>query len=198
MLCSLNLQHLGFGCPQLILAQTPLQNTVNDFWNMIWSQKANVVMCLHTPAEVCPFRSSLITPNFRKQIPTEFQILDTFWPTETNQELSYGDFSVSLIKQFDLTHCIERSLRVTMLGSDVILNVSLLQNKLWPKQSAEYILGIAQNVIGAYRQQNQELKQLKPLIVNCLHGSDRSSLLAVAIAAILATQTKKPTLISKN
>lgn len=131
--------------------------------------------------------------------PPQFQILDTFWPTEINQELSYGDFSVSLIKQFDLTHCIERSLRVTMLGSDVILNVSLLQNKLWPKQSAEYILGIAQNVIAAYRQQNQEQKQpLKPLIVNCLNGSDRSSLLAVAIAAILATQTKKPVLISKN
>lgn len=45
-------QDLGFGCPQLILAQTPLQNTVNDFWNMIWSQKANVVVCLHTPNEV--------------------------------------------------------------------------------------------------------------------------------------------------
>lgn len=141
---------------------------------------------------------SVASANFRKQISTELQILDTFWPTEINQELSYGDFSVSLVKQFDLTHCIERSLRVTMLGSDVILNVSLLQNKLWPKQSVEYILGIAQNVIGAYRQQNQELKQLKPLIVNCLNGSDRSSLLAVAIAAILATQNKKPILISKN
>lgn len=128
---------------------------------------------------------------------TSSQILDTFWPTEIKQELTYGDVSVSLIKQFDLTHCIERMLRVTMLGSDVILNVSLLQNKLWLKQSAEYILGIAQNVIDAYRQQqSQELKMLKPLIVNCLNGSDRSSLLAVAIASILATQTKKPILIS--
>ncbi|XP_055621226.1 tyrosine-protein phosphatase non-receptor type 23 isoform X2 [Toxorhynchites rutilus septentrionalis] len=166
---------LGFGCPQLVLAQTPLQNTVNDFWNMIWSQKANVVVCLHTPNE----------------------ILDTFWPLEIKQELTYGDVSVSLIKQFDLTHCIERMLRVTMLGSDIILNVSLLQNKLWLKQSAEYVLGIAQNVIDAYRQQqSQELKSLKPLIVNCLNGSDRSSLLAVAIASILATQTKKPILIN--
>lgn len=108
--------------------------------------------------------------------------------------------SVTLIKQFDLTHCIERALRVTMLGSDVILNVSLLQNKLWPRQAgaAEYLLGIAQNVIGAYRQQNQgQNQQLKPLIVNCLNGSDRSSLLAVAVAAILATQTRKPILISQ-
>ncbi|XP_058457933.1 tyrosine-protein phosphatase non-receptor type 23 isoform X2 [Malaya genurostris] len=165
---------LGFGCPQLILAQTPLQNTVNDFWNMIWSQKANVALCLHTPNE----------------------ILDTFWPGEINQELNYGDISVSLIKQFDLTHCTERVLRVCMLGSDVILYVSLLQTKLWPKQSAECILGIAQNVIGAYRQQNQDVKQLTPLIVNCLNGSDRSSLLAVAIASVLATQSTKPVLIN--
>ncbi|XP_062563625.1 tyrosine-protein phosphatase non-receptor type 23 [Armigeres subalbatus] len=165
---------LGFGCPQMILAQTPMQNTVNDFWNMTWSQKANIVVCLHTPAE----------------------ILDTFWPTELNQELNYGDFSATLIKQFDLTHCIERSLRVTMLGSDIIHSVTLLQNKLWPKQSAEYILGIAGNVIAAHRQQNQEPKQFKPLIVNCLNGSDRSSLLAVAVTAILATQIKKPILIN--
>ncbi|XP_055533738.1 tyrosine-protein phosphatase non-receptor type 23 isoform X2 [Wyeomyia smithii] len=165
---------LGFGCPQMILAQTPLQNTVNDFWNMIWSQKATVVVCLHPPNE----------------------ILDTFWPCDINQELSYGDVSVSLVKQFDLTHCIERALRVTMLGSDVILSLTLLQVKLWPKLSAEYMLGIAQNVIGAYRQQNQEQKQPKPLIVNCLNGSDRSSLLAVAIASILATQSRKPVLIN--
>nr|XP_029731324.1 LOW QUALITY PROTEIN: tyrosine-protein phosphatase non-receptor type 23 [Aedes albopictus] len=165
---------LGFGCPPMILAQTPMQNTVNDFWNMTWSIKANVVVCLHTPAE----------------------ILDTFWPTEINQELIYGDFSVTLVKQFDLTHCIERSLRVIMHGSDVIHSVTLLQNKLWPKQSAEYILGIASNVIGAHRQLAQEPKQQNPLIVNCLNGSDRSSLLAVAMSAILATQNKKPILIN--
>ncbi|XP_055597437.1 uncharacterized protein LOC129747312 [Uranotaenia lowii] len=141
---------------------------------MVWSQKSTVVVCLHTPNE----------------------ILDTFWPTEINQELSYGDVSVQLIKQFDLSHCIERALRVTMLGSDVIRNVTLVQNKLWPKLSAEYLLGIAQNVIGAYRQQNQELKQMKPMVVNCLNGTDRSSLLAVAITSILATQMKKPILIN--
>lgn len=84
-----------------------------------------------------------------------------------------------------------------MHGSDIIHSVTLLQNKLWPKQSAEYILGIASNVIGAYRQQSHEPKQQKPLIVNCLNGSDRSCLLAVAVASILATQNKKPILISK-
>ncbi|XP_058056485.1 tyrosine-protein phosphatase non-receptor type 23 [Anopheles bellator] len=169
---------LGFGCPNFVLAQTPLPNTVNDFWNMIWSQKANVIVCLHTANE----------------------LLDPFWPTEASKELSYGDVSVTLVKQFDLTHCTERTLCIQMLGADHSLTVALLQPKLWPKHSTEHILGVAQNLIDAYRQYNaqvdQKLTQLRPLVLNCLNGSDRSSLVTVAIGTILATQTRKPLLIN--
>ncbi|XP_050079979.1 tyrosine-protein phosphatase non-receptor type 23 [Anopheles maculipalpis] len=167
---------LGFGCPHFILAQTPLPNTVNDFWNMVWSQKSNVVVCLHTANE----------------------LLDPFWPTELGKELSYGDVSVNLMKQFDLTHCTERTLRISMLGSDYSLTVALLQPKLWPKNSPEQILGVAQYLIDSYRQYNQEQKlpQLRPLVLNCLNGTDRSSLVTVAIVTILATQTRKPLLIN--
>ncbi|EAA05698.4 AGAP011586-PA [Anopheles gambiae str. PEST] len=168
---------LGFGCPHFILAQAPLPNTVNDFWNMIWSQKSNVIVCLHTANE----------------------LLDPFWPTEVGKELSYGDVSVTLMKQFDLTHCTERTLRISMLGSDYSLTVALLQPKLWPKNSPEQILGVAQNLIDSYRQYNQEQKlppQLRPLVLNCLNGTDRSSLVTVAIVTILATQTRKPLLIN--
>uniref|UniRef100_A0AAG5DH73 Tyrosine-protein phosphatase non-receptor type 23 n=1 Tax=Anopheles atroparvus TaxID=41427 RepID=A0AAG5DH73_ANOAO len=167
---------LGFGCPHFVLAQTPLPNTVNDFWNMVWSQKSNVVVCLHTANE----------------------LLDPFWPTETGKELSYGDVSVTLEKQFDLTHCTERTLRISMLGSDYSQTVALLQPKLWPKHSPEQVLGVAQNLIDAYRQYNheQKLPQLRPLVLNCLNGTDRSSLVTVAITTILATQTRKPLLIN--
>ncbi|XP_052902553.1 tyrosine-protein phosphatase non-receptor type 23 [Anopheles moucheti] len=167
---------LGFGCPHFILAQTPLPNTVNDFWNMIWSQKSNVIVCLHTANE----------------------LLDPFWPTELGQELSYGDVSVNLMKHFDLTHCTERTLRISMLGSDYSLTVALLQPKLWSKNSPEQILGVAQNLIDSYRQYNheQKLPQLRPLVLNCLNGTDRSSLVTVAIVTVLATQTRKPLLIN--
>lgn len=103
------------------------------------------------------------------------------------------------MKQFDLTHCTERTLRISMLGSDYSLTVALLQPKLWPKNSPEQILGVAQNLIDSYRQYNQEQKlppQLRPLVLNCLNGTDRSSLVTVAIVTILATQTRKPLLIS--
>lgn len=35
-----------------ILTQTPMTNTVNDYWEMIWSQKANTLVCLHAATEV--------------------------------------------------------------------------------------------------------------------------------------------------
>lgn len=35
-----------------ILTQTPMANTVNDYWEMVWSQKATVLVCLHTANEV--------------------------------------------------------------------------------------------------------------------------------------------------
>lgn len=39
--------HISF-----ILTQTPMKNTVNDYWEMVWSQKSNTLVCLHTAAEV--------------------------------------------------------------------------------------------------------------------------------------------------
>lgn len=165
---------LGPGCPTFIMAQTPLQNTVNDFWSMIWTQKARTVVCLHTPNE----------------------ILDTFWPKELNKEMNFDDFSVTLVKQFDLSHCTELNLKLTMNGADAILDLSLIQIKAWTKSSPAQILGIAQNILVAYKQRSQEFNSHAPLIMNCLTGSERSGLIALAICAILATQTKRPILIN--
>lgn len=63
--------------------------------------------------------------------------------------------------------------------------------------STSNILAIAQNIITAYRQQLQETKQNYTVIMNCLTGSERSGIMALAIAAILASQSRRPILISK-
>uniref|UniRef100_A0A336M0Q9 CSON009406 protein n=1 Tax=Culicoides sonorensis TaxID=179676 RepID=A0A336M0Q9_CULSO len=165
---------LGAGFPTFILAQTPLSNTVNDFWSMIWSENLNTVVCLHPPTE----------------------ILDVYWPQDVNGTLTFGDFDVTLMKQFDLSHCVERSVKVSMHGQDKILYVSLLQIKAWIKNSANHILGIAQNVITSYKQQNQDKKQSSALVIHCLTGSDRSGLVTLSVASILATSSRRPILIN--
>lgn len=63
--------------------------------------------------------------------------------------------------------------------------------------STSNILAIAQNIITAYRQQLQETNQSSTLIMNCLTGSERSGIMALAIAAILASQSRRPILISE-
>ncbi|CAO1401981.1 unnamed protein product [Diamesa hyperborea] len=158
-----------------ILTQTPLKNTVNDYWEMVWSQKSNTLVCLHTAAE----------------------ILDPFWPTNIDEEAHYGDVTVVMLKQFEHSQSLERILRVTRHGSDVVMNVSLLQIKTWKKNSAANILDIAGNIITSYKQQNPDDQQSSPLVLNCLTGgSERSGLVTVGISTILAMQMRKPTLLN--
>lgn len=40
------------GSVPFILTQTPMLNTVNDYWEMVWSQKSNTLVCLHSATEV--------------------------------------------------------------------------------------------------------------------------------------------------
>lgn len=61
-------------------------------------------------------------------------MLDPFFPQAINAEETYDDFAVTVVKQFDLSHCIERNVKVTMHGSDIILDVTILQIKAWPKK----------------------------------------------------------------
>lgn len=40
------------GSVGFILTQTPMVNTVNDYWEMVWNQRSNNLVCLHSPNEV--------------------------------------------------------------------------------------------------------------------------------------------------
>jgi tyrosine-protein phosphatase non-receptor type 23 len=60
--------------------------------------------------------------------------LDPFWPQNINEEKTYGEISVVLLKQFEFSHSHENVLKVTKHGSEVVMNVSLLQVKEWKKK----------------------------------------------------------------
>lgn len=63
-------------------------------------------------------------------------MLDPFFPQELNKETNYGDFFVTVQKQFDLSHCTERSVKVAMHGVDATLHISIVQIKIWQKKYA--------------------------------------------------------------
>ncbi|XP_067644309.1 tyrosine-protein phosphatase non-receptor type 23-like [Eurosta solidaginis] len=169
------IKNLGAGCPNLIIAQTPQQNTINDFWSMIWSVKARTVACLHTPNEM----------------------LDPYWPQECNVENHYDDFTVKCVKVVTLSHCVEYHVKLSMHGADAIIDLSVLQIKAWTKSLPSQTIGIARNALQAHQQRCLEFNTpTSPLIMNCLTGSERSELIAVGICAILALQTARPVLIN--
>ena len=64
--------------------------------------------------------------------------------------------------------------------------------------SGENILGVAQNVIASLKQQQSSRQLSGPVILNCISGSERSGVVALAITSLFATHCKRPTLISKQ
>lgn len=66
-------------------------------------------------------------------------------------------------------------------------------------RSADHILDVSNNIITTFNQLNPTEKQYAPIILNCISGgTERSGLITLAISAILATQMKKPTLLSEK
>lgn len=63
--------------------------------------------------------------------------------------------------------------------------------------SPTQLLGIAQNALQTHQERCLDANTpTSPLILNCLTGSERSELLAIAICALMGTQNKRPILIS--
>ncbi|XP_033238229.1 tyrosine-protein phosphatase non-receptor type 23 [Drosophila pseudoobscura] len=169
------MKNLSARCPNFIIAQTPQANTINDFWSMIWSEKSRTVVCLHTTNE----------------------LFDPFWPQALDQPTHYDDYTVTCVKLQQLSHCSEFQLRLSMHGADPVLELSLLQLKQWTKGSCAQLLGIAENSLDTHRQRCQAASApSSPLIMSCLTGSERSEMVVIGVCALIATQSKQPTLIN--
>lgn len=144
--------------------------------------------------------------------------MDPFWPHVINEEKSYGDITVTLMKQFELSHCYENQLKVLRHGSENAANISLIQVKTWKKKykvhyeknlpslnncflfssSPDQIVDVSSNIITSFIQLNPIENQYAPIILNCISGgTERSGLVTLGVSAILATQMRKPTFLSK-
>lgn len=65
-------------------------------------------------------------------------------------------------------------------------------------RSADHILDVSNNIITTFNQLNPTEKQYAPIILSCISGgTERSGVITLAVSAILATQMKKPTLLSE-
>lgn len=71
-------------------------------------------------------------------------------------------------------------------------------NPILSFSSADHIVDVATNIVALFKQRNPYDRQQHPsIILNCISGgAERSGLVTLGISAILATQMRKPTLLS--
>lgn len=88
-----------------IAAQGPNENTIEDFWRMIWEQKSFVIVML---TKVFDFIRVMC---------------NQYWPVELNKPERYGNLEVTLLYEEPLADFVIRTIKLTKLRSSQILTI---------------------------------------------------------------------------
>lgn len=142
-----------------ILAQAPLENTIGDFWQMVWEQRCTVAVLFAGPFD----SFSLLTADGLPQ----------FWPAEGNAV--YHNFEVHLVSEH--VWCGEylvRSLYLKNLLTSQTRTVTLFHYLLWqphktPETGPRPLLEFRRKVNKAYK------GKCSPIITMCGSGCDQSA-----------------------
>jgi len=142
-----------------IACQAPLENTVNDFWRMVWEQRCGVVVMLTDVEE-------------DKAI--------SYWPEE-GKIVRYGSFLVCHKKNFELGDIQVRSLLVreaTSHGKSSTREVIHLLYKNWPDFGIPTSTKVIRDLlvlITKFKGRASEIHSLSgPIVVHCSAGVGRT------------------------
>lgn len=80
---------------KFICAQGPMENTVNDFWRMIWEQHLELILMLTNLEEYSKTKCA------------------KYWPEKTDGDKIYGDITVAHIQETRYSDYIVRELKVS-------------------------------------------------------------------------------------
>lgn len=136
---------------RFIMTQAPMDNTIDDFYQMIFDHNVSVIVCL----------TQCVESGVTKAIP--------YWTDSTS---SWQIKCVSIINNNDFIH---RSLQVTNILSDVTKSIELIQYTPWidrmiPEKFSLYELIMYVN----------QLSSDSPIIVHCSAGIGRTGTFIIA------------------
>ncbi|XP_044746070.1 receptor-type tyrosine-protein phosphatase kappa isoform X2 [Coccinella septempunctata] len=162
-----------------IVTQGPTEETVTDFWRMIWQEKASCIVMLTK------------TFDFIKVMCVQY------WPASKDLDETYGGISISVLDEEELAHFHIRTFRLYKKQGDTILEERLILQfhfTEWHSHSCPFpnsILEFRRRVraVVGHRIKSNEAG---PMIVHCNDGGGRSGVyLAIDANLELAEEDHK-------
>ncbi|XP_046662944.1 receptor-type tyrosine-protein phosphatase kappa-like [Homalodisca vitripennis] len=143
-----------------IVTQGPTEATVNEFWRMIWQERASCIVMLTK------------TFDFIKVMCMQY------WPSAKVKSENYGDLNISVKGEEELANFHIRTIRIVYkIGTEEEQERTLLQFHYteWPCHTCPFSNAILEfrrrmrSVVGSYR-----TAQEGPIVVHCNDGGGRS------------------------
>lgn len=172
----------------LIATQGPLENTVQDFWRMVWERESNVIV--------------MLTQTFEADRPKSEQ----YWPLVTGETLTTGDYRICLRSEVNRGFCVEHTLDVTDVVSETVREVMHYQSFEWPAAGVPPSGAATINLIRALQKyqmskvtlpeeddiygnstsitEQATIRQLKPIVVHCSAGVGRTGVFCALIVLL--------------
>ncbi|KAF7247999.1 hypothetical protein EG68_09491 [Paragonimus skrjabini miyazakii] len=142
-----------------IATQTPLPNTIDDFWRLIWEQNSPIIVLLN--------EMPITTGNMPLR-------QDVYWPMERSTR--YQHLLVEPMVEYNMPHFILREFRLTDTRDGQSRTLRQFQLHGWPQdsvvpKSAEAMI----DLIGQVHKTQTQFGQDGPITVHCSTGSGRSA-----------------------
>ncbi|KAL5486501.1 hypothetical protein EMCRGX_G018989 [Ephydatia muelleri] len=140
-------------CKGYIATQGPLQNTVEDFWRMVWEFKCRVIIML------CP-----LTEGHESSY--------CYWPTEEEMAASYGSISVTLQSQLYDGYEV-RTFNINHKSEEQDIVVTQLHYTEWPENGRPPNTASMVELMDTLTRTQMSTGN-KPIVVHCNDGVGRT------------------------
>jgi protein tyrosine phosphatase len=137
-----------------IATQAPLNETIDDFWRMLWEHNSTIIVMLTKLREMGREKCA------------------HYWPSE--RSIRYGCFVVDPIAEYNMSQYILREFKVTDARDGQSRTIRQFQYVDWPEQgvpkSGESII----ELIGQVHKTKEQFGQVGPITVHCSAGVGRT------------------------
>ncbi|XP_060238872.1 receptor-type tyrosine-protein phosphatase T isoform X5 [Meriones unguiculatus] len=162
----------GYHRPRHYIAtQGPMQETVKDFWRMIWQENSASIVMVTNLVEVGrhPAEHTVGTATLGRAASPGMVKCVRYWPDDTEV---YGDIKVTLIETEPLAEYVIRTFTVQKKGYHEIRELRLFHFTSWPDHGVPcYATGL----LGFVRQVKfLNPPEAGPIVVHCSAGAGRT------------------------